>query len=248
MPRLVLLCGPSCVGKSPLTRALHRFRPDLSERLVAPVLYNCRTPRPGEHDGVDYHFRSRAFLEGLRGQDGYLVLDVRNDIQALALGDLQAVLDAGHDAFFEGNPYVASALLGSPLLEGFPKLSVFLSPVSAEEVAYLQAQGPEVASRVVCDVMRRKLLRRTAKQKGALSLPDLQDIEARCGAAYHELSYAGRFDWVLPNHDGEDSENWDAFYWPLGDARQCLLDFAALLEGAPARSAEKWPAELLPSV
>ena len=22
----------------------------------------------------------------------------------------------------------------------------------------------------------------------------------------------------LPNHDGEDSENWDAFYYPIGDA------------------------------
>jgi hypothetical protein len=32
-----------------------------------------------------------------------------------------------------------------------------------------------------------------------------------------------------PNHDGEASENWDAFYYPLGDAREALLAFAALL-------------------
>ena len=32
-----------------------------------------------------------------------------------------------------------------------------------------------------------------------------------------------------PNHDGEASENWDAFCYPLGDAREALLAFAALL-------------------
>jgi guanylate kinase len=247
MPRLVLLSGPSCVGKSPLTRALERFFPELAQRLKAPVLYNCRIPRPGERDGVEYHFRSREFLEELRAKDGYLVLDVRNDVQALALDDLQAILDAGQDAFFEGNPYIATALLDSPLLAAFPKLSVFLAPVSAAEVAHLQSQGEGVAARVVRDVMRRKLMRRTARQKGALSLPDLQDIEARCGAAWRELSYAWRFDWVLPNHDGEDSENWDAFYWPLGDARQSLRDFAALLEGGVPECGERWRADLIPS-
>lgn len=247
MPRLVLLSGPSCVGKSPLTRALQRFRPELAERLVAPVLYNCRSPRPGERDGVDYHFRSREFLETLRGRDGYLVLDVRKDVQALALADLQAILDAGQDAFVEGNPYVACALMDAPLLAALPRLSVFLSPLSAEEITFLRAQGEELAPQVLRDVMRRKLLRRTTRHKGVLSLPDLEDIEARCGAAWRELSYAWRYDWVLPNHDGEDSENWDAFYWPLGDARRCLWDFATLLEGNAPRYAEKWPADLIPS-
>ena len=94
--------------------------------------------------------------------------------------------------------------------------------------------------------MRRKLLRRTRRQKGELSLRDLENIEKRAGSAYGEMGYACRFDRVLPNHDGEDSENWDAFYWPLGDARCSLRTLAALLRGEESPGTERWEKDLLP--
>jgi guanylate kinase len=50
---------------------------------------------------------------------------------------------------------------------------------------------------------------------------------------------------VIPNHDGEDSDNWEAFYYPLGDARRALLTFADLLEGRVPACAEKWDPDLL---
>ncbi len=94
--------------------------------------------------------------------------------------------------------------------------------------------------------MRRKLLRRTRRQKTELSLKDLEEIERRAGSAYRELQEARHFDHVIPNHDGEDSENWDAFYYPLGDARKALLAVAALLRGEAASGTEKWDMYLLP--
>ena len=62
--RLVILSGPSCVGKSPLRMALARLYPELWSGLERLVLFNSRTPRPGERDGVDYHFRTRAQVDG----------------------------------------------------------------------------------------------------------------------------------------------------------------------------------------
>lgn len=59
MPRLVLVSGPSCVGKSPLKQALDHEFPELARTFRVPVLFHSRSPRPGERDGVDYHFRSR---------------------------------------------------------------------------------------------------------------------------------------------------------------------------------------------
>lgn len=243
MARLVILSGPSCIGKSPLLRALQRFYPNLAQQLRPLVLYNDRPPRPGEVDGVAYHFRSRAFIEELRQQPGYIVLPVRRDLQALELAQVTSWLEQGLDPFFEGNPYIASALMQAPELADVPRVSCFLSPVSLEELRFLRQEAGADARKLVTDVMRRKLLRRTQKQKGLLSAPDLEDIEARCGAAYDELAYAPAFDYLLPNHDGEDSENWEAFYYPLGDARKCLLDFAAILAGEEPRWAERWPAE-----
>jgi guanylate kinase len=97
----------------------------------------------------------------------------------------------------------------------------------------------------VTDVQRRKLLKRTQLQKGILSAKDLENIEVRCKSAYREIQYAHRFDWVIPNHDGEGNENWDAYYYPIGDARTTLLAFAAILEGRAPENGEKWEAGLL---
>ncbi len=88
--------------------------------------------------------------------------------------------------------------------------------------------------------MRRKLLRRTQRQKGILSLKDLENIEKRAGSAFREVQYAPSFQYVIPNHDGEDSENWDAFYYPVGDARYALHAFAALLAGETPAHVEQW--------
>src|SRR5438094_8816524 len=88
---LVVLSGPSCVGKSPLAKALRRFHPDLSAKLQPIVLYNSRSPRPGERDGEDYHFRPREQIEALRDRERYVVMDVRGDLQALDLEDLSAL-------------------------------------------------------------------------------------------------------------------------------------------------------------
>ena len=71
-------------------------------------------------------------------------------------------------------------------------------------------------------------------------------MERRAGSAYEELREAHHFEHVIPNHDGEDSENWDAFYYPLGDARKALQAVVALLEGRVPVGVERWDAGLLP--
>jgi guanylate kinase len=247
MGRFVMLSGPSCVGKGPLHNALKRFYPHIERKLEKLVLFTSRAPRPGEQDGVDYHFRPRREIEALHGQEGYIVLNVRGDLQALDVENLREVLSGEKDAFFEGNPFVAREAIKSPLLSDVPTLSVFLSPLSRDEILFLKNSAEHVSlPDFVTEVMRRKLLRRTQRQKGLLSLRDLQNIERRAKSACKEMQLAWHFDYVIPNHDGEDSENWDAFYYPIGDARKALLAFAAILSGQETEYAEKWDRGLLP--
>ena len=244
--RLVVISGPSCVGKSPLVKALARLHPDLYARLRPLVLFNSRSPRPGEKDGTDYRFASRDQIEGLRAEPRFAVMDVRGDLQALDIEELAAILREG-DALFEGNPFVGSLLLDHPRLAGVTRLSLFISPLSREEILDLRGRAGVDLRALVTDVMRRKLLRRTRRQKGELSLPDLENIEKRAGSALGEMRLAPRFASLLPNHDGEDSEHWDAFYHPLGDARRALGALVALLEGAAPAGTERWEADLLPA-
>src|SRR5262245_60943976 len=243
--RLVILSGPSCAGKSPLAKALRRFHPDLSAKLQPIVLSNSRSPRPGERDGEDYHFRTREQIERLGNRERYVMMDVRGDLQALDLDDLSALLRRG-DAFFEGNPFVGRTLQTHPKLQHVNRLSIFLSPLSREEILFLRDQRPVSLPDLVADVMRRKLVRRTQRQKTYLSLKDFEEIERRAGSAYRELKEAHHFEYVIPNHDGEDSDNWEAFYYPLGDARRALLAVVALLRGEDPQGVERWEQDLLP--
>jgi guanylate kinase len=142
---------------------------------------------------------------------------------------------------------VGRALQTHPGLAGINRLSIFLSPLSKEEVIYLQAPARNVSlPDLVTEIMRRKLLRRTRRQKLELSAKDLENIERRAASTYRELREAWHFDYVIPNHDGEDSDNWEAFYYPLGDARKAVNVFAGLLEGLVPAEVEKWEEELIP--
>jgi guanylate kinase len=240
----VILSGPSCVGKSPLLAALRRFYPALAARLQSLVLYNDRLPRPGEENGVSYYFRPHHYIEDLDGKPGYVVLPVRRDLQALEIAQVLHALDQRKSPLFEGNAYIAETLMAAPELIHIPRVSVFLSPLSLEEILNLRLQPDLDLETVIHEIMREKLTRRATRQKGVLSEQDLLDIEARSASAYRELQYAPHFDWIIPNHDGEDSDNWTTAGYPLGDARRSLLDFVAILQGSPPRWAQKWPGEL----
>lgn len=52
VPRVFVITGPSGVGKGTLIRLLRARRPELELAVSATT----RAPRPGERDGVDYHF------------------------------------------------------------------------------------------------------------------------------------------------------------------------------------------------
>ncbi|MGA9392908.1 MAG: hypothetical protein WBV69_20935 [Candidatus Sulfotelmatobacter sp.] len=244
--RLVILSGPSCVGKSPLYKSFARFYPELHDKLHKLVLVNSRTPRPGEVDGVDYHFRMRAQVEALRSDPRYVVVEARDDLQALSLKELESLLQQS-DVFFEGNPYVGQTLQTHSRLAVVKRLSIFVAPLSKEEIFYLKAPERNLSLQdFLTDVMRRKLLRRTRRQKGDLSAKDLEDVETRASRAYLELQEAWQFQHVIPNHDGEDSDHWEAFYYPIGDARKTLDIFVGVLRGSVPPGVEEWEQDLLP--
>jgi guanylate kinase len=243
--KLVILSGPSCVGKSPLEKALTKVFPEVRKSLHKLLLYNDRQPRPGEKDGIDYYFSTTEQLISFKDNPDFIFMNVRGDLQALDLRELVSILSESH-ALFEGNPYVAKAMMDHAKLKAFPKLSIFLSPLSKEEILELKDPSKNIVlPKLMAEIMRRKQLRRKTKQKVEISLNDLEDIERRVKSAYEELTMAWQFDYIIPNHDGEDSDNWETFYWPVGDARKTLHAFRDLLDGKVPAISEKWEKDLL---
>src|SRR6056297_2413130 len=142
--RLIIFSGPSCAGKSPLAKALARFYSELHQNMKPLVLYNSRAARPGEVDGVDYHFRTREEIESLKNNNQFVVMEVRGDLQALDLGELSETLTES-DVLFEGNPFVGRVLQTHEALKEIERLSVFMSPLSADEISFLQSTKPSVS-------------------------------------------------------------------------------------------------------
>ena len=241
MARLVIISGPSGVGKTPLHAALVRLRPDLAAGLEKLVLFNTRPARPGERDGVDYHFRPRPVVEALSADARYALVEARGDLQAVDLTALTERLRHG-DALFEGNPFVAGRLIDAQGFAAIPRLAIFVSPLSAAEIS--EVRRFDLAS-FVTRLMRGKLERRTMLQKGAIGAEDRATIERRAASALAELGHAHRFDRVIVNHDGEDSDHWRLGAL-VGDARRSLATLVALLEGRTAPDAEHWSEGTVP--
>ncbi|WP_374198861.1 guanylate kinase [Mycobacterium sp. MYCO198283] len=155
-PRVVVLSGPSAVGKSSVVRCLRDRLPDLFFSVSATT----RAPRPGEVDGVDYHF-----------------VDAERFQQLIDAGELLEWADIHgglHRSGTPAEPVRAAAAAGRPVLievdlagaraikAALPSVvTVFLAPPSWEALeARLAGRGTETA-----EVRRRRLA--TAREEMA---------------------------------------------------------------------------------
>jgi guanylate kinase len=67
--RPIVICGPSGVGKGTLYKLLFDRHPD---SFTLSVSHTTRSPRPGEQDGVDYHYVSMDDFESLIAAQGFV--------------------------------------------------------------------------------------------------------------------------------------------------------------------------------
>jgi len=65
---LFVVSAPSGAGKTSLVHALLNINPQID----LSVSYTTRAPRPGEHDGKDYHFISREVFAGMAERGEFL--------------------------------------------------------------------------------------------------------------------------------------------------------------------------------
>ncbi|MEX2099975.1 MAG: guanylate kinase [Acidimicrobiia bacterium] len=164
---LLVIAGPSGVGKGTIVKKLRERDPSLWLSVSA----NTRPPRPGEQEGVDYHFVDRDDFLALRDRGGFLEwFEVYGDLKGTPRKAVEEHLAAGDDVLLEID--VQGAL---SVKEQFPDaVLVFVAPPSLQE-------------------LERRLLSRPSA--------DSEDIEARLAAATSELEQSIGFDAVVVNDD-----------------------------------------------
>lgn len=139
---LFVVSGPSGVGKSTLVKAALARIPGLSFSVSATT----RAPRPGERDGVEYHFLSPDQFAERVATDGFLEhATVYGNRYGTLRAPTEAALSRGQslllDIDVQGSARVRAALEGSPETEA---AHVFiLPPTFAALEARLRGRGTE---------------------------------------------------------------------------------------------------------
>jgi guanylate kinase len=95
---LYIISAPSGAGKTSLVKALIDARPQIR----VSVSHTTRAMRPGETDGVNYHFVDRAeFVRMIEHGDFLEQAEVFGNLYGTSQSHLQQTLDAGHDLILE---------------------------------------------------------------------------------------------------------------------------------------------------
>lgn len=159
--KLIVITGPSGVGKGTIVKILLQNHPELHLSISATT----RNPRPGEVDGQDYYFMSKAEFEAAIAKSEFLEwAEYAGNYYGTPKTKVQELIDAGKWVLLEIEVVGARAIANI-----FPDaLRIFILPPSIAELeARIRKRGkdPEYA-----------INRRLIRAKEEISAQDEFDI------------------------------------------------------------------------
>ncbi len=136
--RLFVISAPSGAGKTTLLKRVMAEVPGL----VFSISHTTRKPRPGEQDGVDYHFVSRPEFLAMRDEGLFLeYAEVHDNLYGTSLAAIGEQLLAGLDVVLDIDVQGAAILRKNDELEA---THIFISPPDLEELERrLRGRGTE---------------------------------------------------------------------------------------------------------
>ena len=170
-PRLYVVAAPSGGGKTSLINALLK----MDDRIQLSVSYTTRPPRPGEANGVHYHFVDEDTFQALIDRNTFLeyadVFDYRYGTSREAV---EQQLAAGFDVILDIDWQGARQIRNS-----FPSsCSIFIVPLSLE-------------------ALRQRLIGRGQDSDSV--------IQRRMRDAQAEISHWGEFDFLVINDNFDEA-------------------------------------------
>ncbi|PVH28729.1 guanylate kinase [Pararhodobacter oceanensis] len=171
---LIILSSPSGAGKSTMAKRLMAWDPSLKFSVSATT----RAPRPGEIDGVDYQFTSKAEFERMVEAEEMLEhAEVFGNFYGTPKGPVEAAMMEGRDTLFDIDWQGGQQVRRSTLAQNV--LSIFILPPSIEALeSRLRARGQDSD----------------------------EVIALRMSEARDEISHWAEYDYVIVNDDPDQAE------------------------------------------
>ncbi|MBR7188804.1 MAG: guanylate kinase [Clostridia bacterium] len=135
--RLFVISGPAGAGKSEIVKTVLKRHPDVK----LSVSCTTRAPRPGEENGVSYHFVTDERFDALVAENAfYEWAHVHQNRYGTLKSVVRQELDAGHDLILEIDVQgCLQAMAQDPTVTG-----IFVCPPSRENLeARLRNRGTE---------------------------------------------------------------------------------------------------------
>ncbi|WP_138464697.1 guanylate kinase [Poseidonocella sp. HB161398] len=171
---LIILSSPSGAGKSTLARRLRAWDANIGFSVSATT----RAPRPGEEDGIDYHFRSREEFQEMVAQNEMLEhAEVFGNLYGSPAGPVFDAMNEGRDVLFDIDWQGGQQVRNSARAEDV--VSIFVLPPSIAELhRRLEARAQDSA----------------------------ETIAKRMARSRDEISHWAEYDYVLINNDIDKAE------------------------------------------
>ena len=169
--KLFIVAAPSGAGKSTLVNALLAREPGIA----LSISHTTRAPRPGDVDGVQYHFVDRETFEAMVASGDFLEhADVFGNYYGTSRGAVERVLKAGRDVLLE---------------------------IDWQGAGQVRCAMPECVSIFILPPSRAELERRLR----ARATDSEATIEKRLAASREEIAHANEFDCIVVNDRFEDA-------------------------------------------
>ena len=170
---LFVISGPSGSGKGTIVEELRKIAPNIGVAVSATT----RAPRPGEVDGVTYHYKTREEFEALLAAGEILEhTEYSGNLYGTLKSEAEKVIGAGRDLILEievdGGGQV-KRLLGEDCV-----LIMLLAPDAAEQERRLRDRGTETEEK----------------------------IRMRMEKAHTEIAVAGEYEYLVLNETGKQEE------------------------------------------
>ena len=238
MKKILLISGPSCVGKGPLMAALKKFYPEIKFGNI-PVIKSWgsrnnkrRSNEVNKWYDLDFFMPDANFAALDRKK--YVVGDCRNFPQAI---DLEQFSKSDSDLLIMEVYHTIGAQFRNhtfEVLKGVEIQSVFISPISQNELDKLNKCGIDTDA-YISHMMLNKQIRRSEFMEEDATIEDIENFKSRAQDAPKEISNMKNYNSVILCREGEGSPLWkmdktDVFFGkPEGDAARALEELVSTI-------------------